>query len=266
MLKIIYHEDYLTDYFTSMAEAPHRVATIYGKLKEHYRAVIPEPASKEDILRVHSPQHLEKVQQEGKEIYETALLAAGGAICAARLACRHQPSFALIRPPGHHAGHSRYSGFCFFNNIAVAVASLLESGQVRHAIIVDTDMHRGDGTQNIFADSPAVTIIDVRAKERQTYLQILREELDRIAQADIIAVSAGFDLYVEDWGRLLETSDFQYIGWLLHRAAVRLADGKCFAILEGGYFLNDLGKNVLAFCQGLDGKASAPGHEECAPP
>ena len=210
---------------------------------------------------MHSLDHLEKVQQEGKQTYETALLAAGGALCAARLACQNKPSFAIIRPPGHHAGHSRYSGFCFFNNMAIAVASLLESGQVQHAVIVDTDMHRGDGTKNIFTDNPCVRVIDVWARERQNYLQILRDELDLISQADIIAVSAGFDLYVEDWGGLLETSDFQYIGWLIHRATTQPAKRKCFAILEGGYFLNDLGKNVLAFCQGLEGKAPSPSYD-----
>lgn len=255
MLKIIYHEDYLTDYFTSVAESPHRISSIYGKLKEHYHTVIPVPASKEDILRVHSPQHLEKIQQEGKEIYGTALLAAGGAISAAHLACQNNPTFAIIRPPGHHAGNSRYSGFCFFNNIAVAVSNLLEAGEIRQAVIVDIDMHRGDGTQDIFADNPAVAIIDVWAKDRQIYLQTLQNELERISKADIIAVSAGFDLYVEDWGGLLETADFHHIGWLIHQTANRATDGKCFAILEGGYFLNDLGKNVLAFCQGLEGKA-----------
>jgi len=253
--KIIYHEDYLTDYYTSMAENPLRVSVIHNKLKDYYQTIVPEAALKEDILRVHSFDHLEKVQQEGKEIYQTALLAAGGALCAARLACQNEPSFAIIRPPGHHAGSSHYGGFCFFNNIAVAIANLLETQQIRKAIIIDTDMHRGDGTQSIFAVNSSVQVIDIRARERRAYLELLLDELDRIREADIIAVSAGFDLYIDDWGGLLETSDFQQIAYFIHKAATKKAHGKYFAVLEGGYFLNDLGKNVLAFCQGLEGKA-----------
>jgi acetoin utilization deacetylase AcuC-like enzyme len=61
-------------------------------------------------------------------------------------------------------------------------------------------------------------------------------------------------LYVKDWGALLETSDFQEIGFLIHRAAAEKASGRCFAVLEGGYFVEDLGKNVLAFCKGLNGE------------
>lgn len=255
MLKVIYHEKYLTDYFTSVAESPLRVSVIYSRLKDCYQTIVPEPASKEDILLVHSPEHLEKVQQEGKEIYESALLAAGGSLCAARLAFRDQPSFAIVRPPGHHAGNSRYGGFCFFNNIAIAIRHLLDSGQIQRAVIVDIDMHRGDGTQSIFVDHPGVTVIDIWARNRQNYLQLLAGELDGISQTDIIAVSAGFDLYVEDWGGLLVTSDFQQVGYLIRRAAMERAHGKYFAVLEGGYFLNDLGKNVLAFCQGLEGNA-----------
>jgi acetoin utilization deacetylase AcuC-like enzyme len=254
MLKIVYHEDYLTDYFTSVAESPARVSIIHNKLKDLYPTVTPQPACKDDILRVHSQQHLEKVQQEGNEIYHTAMLAAGGALCAARLAHEGKPAFAIIRPPGHHAGVSRYGGFCFFNNIAVAVADLLQSDKVKKAVIIDTDMHRGDGTQNIFADNLKVSVLDIWARERQTYLHILQEELARIPQVDFIAVSAGFDLYVEDWGGMLETCDFQLIGYLIHRTAMEKADGRYFALLEGGYFLNDLGKNVLAFCQGMEGR------------
>jgi acetoin utilization deacetylase AcuC-like enzyme len=253
MLKIVYHEEYLTDYFTSTAENPARVSIIHNKLKEIYPTVIPQPASKDSILRVHSQQHLEKVQQEGKETYQTALLAAGGALCAARLAYEGEPAFAIIRPPGHHAGVSRYGGFCFFNNVAIAVADLLQSKKIEKAVIIDTDMHRGDGTQNIFADNQKVTILDIWARERQSYLQTFQEELARIPQVDLVAVSAGFDLYVEDWGGMLETCDFQLIGYLIHRTAGEKAAGRYFALLEGGYFLNDLGKNVLAFCQGMEG-------------
>ena len=254
MLQIIHHEHYLTPYFTSVAESPHRIKAIINKLKDEYETVVPEPAATADILRVHDPLHLLKVRAEGKDTYETALLAAGGALRAGALAMSGIPAFAVVRPPGHHAGRNRYGGFCFFNNVAVAVARLLDSGEVGKAAIIDIDMHHGDGTQDIFAQKPSVSVINLWARDRGTYLDLLRQEIDRIPPVDVIAVSAGFDLYVRDWGGLLETSDFREIGLLIHRAATEKASGRCFAVLEGGYFVEDLGKNVLAFCRGLEGK------------
>ena len=254
MLKIIFHEAYLTPYFTCKVENPFRVKAIYNKLRTHYETITPEAARKEDLLRIHVPEHIEKVRKEGEDLYRTALLAAGGALHAARLALEGVPAFGIIRPPGHHAGRNHYSGFCFFNNMAVAVSSLLESGQVRKVVIIDIDMHRGDGTHKIFSDEPAVSIIDIWAKDRRAYMDRLSDELDRLPPSDMIAVSAGFDLYVHDWGGRLETRDFHRIGFAVRQTALQKAEGRYFAILEGGYFVNDLGKNALAFCRGLEGK------------
>jgi acetoin utilization deacetylase AcuC-like enzyme len=253
MLTIVHHEGCRAPYFTSVAESPLRISTIYNKLKNRYPAVSPLPATKEDVLRVHTPNLLAKVQQEGMDIYETALLAAGGAVCAAQLAFSDLPSFAIVRPPGHHAGKDRYGGFCFFNNVAIALTSLLHEGHIERAVVVDIDMHQGDGTQDIFSDEGSISIIDIRANDRELYLDLLRRELKRIPHVDVVAVSAGFDLYIRDWGGLLETSDFHQIGYMLHRTAREKAGGRCFSVLEGGYFLDELGKNVLAFCQGLEG-------------
>ncbi len=254
MLKIVFHEGYLTDYFTSAAESPLRVKVIHRWLRDHFEAVIPEAASLEDILRVHTREHLEAVQSEGLEVYRTALLSAGGALCAAHMAMDGAPSFAAIRPPGHHAKRSSYSGFCFFNNMAVAVSSLLQTGRIRRAVIIDFDMHHGDGTEAIFRSNPAVDFIEVRARSRERYLGLLELKLRWLGPTDIIAVSAGFDLYVRDWGGLLETEDFHYLGYLIRQAAENKTGCRCFALLEGGYFVNDLGKNALAFCLGLSGE------------
>jgi acetoin utilization deacetylase AcuC-like enzyme len=253
MLKIVFHEDYLTDYFTSAAESPLRVKAIHRRLRDHFETVTPEAATTEDILRVHTRDHLEAVQREGSEVYRTALLSAGGALCAARLATEGVPAFGVIRPPGHHAKPSSYSGFCFFNNLAVAVTSLLDSGQIQRAVVIDFDMHRGDGTEAIFRDHPAVDFIEVHARSRERYLGLLELKLRWLGPTDMIAVSAGFDLYVRDWGALLETDDFHYLGYLIRQAAENKTGCRCFALLEGGYFVNDLGKNALAFCLGLSG-------------
>lgn len=253
-LKIVYHEIYQTPYYTCKSENPVRVKAIYHKLRNHYETVTPDQGREEDVLRVHVPAHLKKVRKEGKDLYRTALFAAGGALCAARLAMEGTPAFGIIRPPGHHAGPDHYSGFCFFNNIAIAVTSLLKKNQIRKAVIVDIDMHNANGTREIFSEEPAVSIIDLWAKNRQTYLDLLMTELERIPIVDLIAVSAGFDLYVRDWGGRLETHDFHRIGYALHRTAMEKAEGRYFALLEGGYFVNDLGKNALAFCRGLEGR------------
>ena len=254
MLKIIYHESCLTPYFTSVAESPLRMRAIYNRLKDRYRIITPMPAVPEDILRVHTFEHLQRVQQEGPEIYETALMAAGGALFAARFAAKREPAFAVVRPPGHHASRSRYGGFCFFNNIAVAVASLLDAEIIENVIIVDTDMHDGDGTRDIFCNTDSVSIIDIRMRERLGYMDLLRDRLIEAPDTDLLAVSAGFDLYVRDWGGLLHTTDFHEIGYLLYETAMEKAKGQYFAVLEGGYFLEELGKNVLSFCLGLEGQ------------
>jgi acetoin utilization deacetylase AcuC-like enzyme len=252
-LKIVYHEDYLTAYFTAAVESPLRAKVIYNKLRPHYETLSPSPASMVDILRVHTQEHLDRVRQEGKDIFETALMAAGGALTAARTALAGESAFAIVRPPGHHARRSSFAGFCFFNNMAVALAALLESGAIQSAAVVDFDMHWGDGTADIFSATSAVTIVDVCARGRDVYLKTMLDEMDRLPHVDLIGACAGFDLYARDWGLLLETADYHGIGTAIRRLALEKARGRVFAVLEGGYFLNDLGVNALAFCRGLEG-------------
>lgn len=252
-MKIIYHEDYLTPYFTATVESPLRVKVIHRVLSEHFETVSPCAASRDDVLRVHTRGHVDRVRLEGDGIYATALMAAGGALTAARMALAGQTSFAVIRPPGHHARKSSFAGFCFFNNMAIALAALLESGAIRSAAVVDIDMHWGDGTADIFSHTSAVTIVDVCARSREVYLKTLFDEMHRLPPVDVVGVCAGFDLYVRDWGGLLETEDYHAIGAGICRLANARAGGRVFGILEGGYFLNDLGVNALAFCRGLAG-------------
>ncbi len=202
---------------------------------------------------MHTREHLDRVRLEGKEVYATALLAAGGAMTAARVALEGEASFAVIRPPGHHARRSSFAGFCFFNNMAVALSAFLESGAIRSAAVVDFDMHWGDGTADIFSATSAVTLVDVCARGREVYLETLFREMHRLPAVDVIGVCAGFDLYVRDWGGLLETKDYEAIGSEIRRLALEKAGGRVFALLEGGYYLKDLGGNALAFCRGLEG-------------
>ena len=196
---------------------------------------------------------VERVELESRETYKTALLAAGGAIRGSEEAMRGIPTFAVVRPPGHHAGPDRYSGYCFFNNIAVAITRLMANGTIASAVVIDIDLHNGDGTEAIFKDSPAVNVINVKAKTRAAFLEFLEQELGNFSETDLLGISAGFDTYVRDWGGILDTEDYRVIGTTIRTAAHRLCQGRCFAVLEGGYYLPDLGKNVLAFCEGLAG-------------
>jgi acetoin utilization deacetylase AcuC-like enzyme len=129
----------------------------------------PEPATEDDILRVHTSTHLGIVKRAARgsgswldpdthvspRSFEIALLSAGGALLATDLWEQGLVPFALIRPPGHHATPDRAMGFCLFNNVAIAAARLLERGYERVAIL-DWDVHHGNGTQAAFYAEPRV--------------------------------------------------------------------------------------------------------------
>ncbi len=250
---LVYHDGYLTPYYTTTVECPERVKAVYFKLRDRFPVIRPEPAELEDIYRVHSRTMVERVQLEGRDTYETALLAVGGAITASDEAVRGMPALALIRPPRHHAGPERYWGYCFFNNIAVAISKLMAKGSVASALVLDLDLHDGDGTENIFKDNQAVTVVNIRGKTRKAYLDSLKQELENCREVDLLALSAGFDTYVRDWGGILETDDYRAMGAVIRSRALHLCQGRFFTVLEGGYYLPDLGINVLAFCDGWAG-------------
>ncbi|MGQ9485830.1 MAG: histone deacetylase family protein [Desulfosoma sp.] len=255
MLKVVFHEAYMARYPTGAVETPARVRSIMGNLQGCYEVVVPRPASKEDLLRAHTPDHLTQVQLEGKAVWEAAVLAAGGALCAARLTAQtRQPVFAAVRPPGHHAGRNRYGGFCFFNNMAVSLLALLHDGTVKRAAVIDFDMHRGDGTAEIFNGDSRCLFLDVSSAEKECFVQNIAGFLDALPLVDIIGISAGFDMHLKDWGGCLSNSDYHHIGRLLGETARRKAFGRVFAVLEGGYMPHELGKAVYAFCRGLEGK------------
>lgn len=252
-LLVVYHEVYLTPYYTSTVECPARMKSIYSKLRNRFPLVRPTSAELQDVLRVHSPAMVARVQAEGRETYETALMAVGGAIAASKEAVGGHPAFALVRPPGHHASPDDSRGFCFFNNIAVAIAALIAGGAITSALVLDLDLHQGDGTETIFMHSHAVRVVNVWAEARSAYLHSLERELNESRGFDLLAVSAGFDTYLHDWGGILNTEDYRIMGDMLRNGARRLTQGRFFAVLEGGYYLPDLGANVLAFCEGLAG-------------
>ena len=205
-------------------------------------------ATEEQILAVHSRDHIAYVTDEG--LYSIASLAAGGAIQTAE-AGMHRPSFGLIRPPGHHASASSCWGFCYFNNMAISLYELKRKHAVDTAFVLDFDLHYGDGNVNILGHEDWVEILNPESGDRTHYLEEVRKALEA-TNADVIAVSAGFDNHVEDWGTVLQTDDFETMGRWVRQAALRNGGG-CYGLLEGGYNHQVLGKNVLAFLMGLSG-------------
>lgn len=243
-MKVVFHDRFREVYAGDPAAAPGRLDGIVAELRDGFEFVEPAPAGEEDLLLVHHPTLVERVKAK-QPLYETAVLAVGGAITAAEIAMRGEPAFALVRPPGHHAGPSSCWGFCWFNNVAVAVERLRKKGDISKALIVDIDLHFGDGTDRIFAHIPEVAYHHLSST--RDLMRFFKSNTD----CDLVAVSAGFDGHVEDWGGLLETGDYLTLGKMIGAFARRVCGGRVFGALEGGYNHEVLGKNVKAFLTGL---------------
>jgi len=243
-MKIVFHPIFYTVYTADPAAEAGRMEAIVEELRD-FEFVEPEPAKEEDILLVHTRSHYEEVKSMEK-VYEVAVYAAGGAIKAAQISFE-EPAFAAIRPPGHHASPDHFWGFCYFNNIAIAVRKLMKEGLIKKAVIVDFDLHFGDGTANTFERDLNVTYFHMPGGDVNSIDDFLRKE-----DYDIIAVSAGFDRHKDDWGGILETDDYREIGKIVKENAEEKCEGRRFAVLEGGYNHRVLGKNVRAFVSGLE--------------
>ena len=249
------------------------------------------------VLRCHTMDYLEAVKAiEGNHgaldpdtvfspaSSRAAFLAAGTVLHAAEAVYRggEPTAFCLVRPPGHHATPDRAMGFCFLNNVAIAARHLQSIGCAR-VLIVDWDVHHGNGTQDIFIEDPTVFYYSLHLHPhypgtgmewetgsgagkgttlnrplphgfpRERYLEIFERDLDRIQgefDPGFVLVSSGFDAHREDplGGLSLEDEDF---GNLTRAVVSRFGRGRVVSALEGGYHLEAIGRSAVAHVSAL---------------
>lgn len=273
-MEIIFSEKCLEYHAVGHPEGPARVRMLQHYLARlGYAFVEPAPARDEELLSVHTLDHLRRV--ESGDFYDPdcpryprigfyARLAAGGAILA-----QQRRGFSILRPPGHHAGPSYHGGFCYYNNIAIAVRF---AG--KKTLLVDIDGHHGNGTESVFYGDPNVTYVSLhRARGypgtghesrgnclnyplpprcgKALYVETLERALHEAGtEFEELAISAGFDTYKEDplASLGLDAEAFYDIGYVL--GATKLP---AFAVLEGGYVPEAMGPAAAALLQGLDG-------------
>ena len=247
--------------------------------KKHPEWVWSEPASasREELLRAHSEEHLDRVANQRidfdsdcpayPDIFEHAARSAGAAIQAARAAMKGAPTFSLMRPPGHHALRDQPMGFCYFGNVALAALDAAARGVSRIGIC-DFDAHHGNGTEALVKNNDKIFFASIHQypgwpgtgtrsfanihnfpvlpfSPRLDHVARVRQALDQLLafQPQLLLISAGFDAYVSDpiTQMTLERADFATFGEWLAGVDVPTA-----AILEGGYS-DDLPELIDAF-------------------
>lgn len=286
---IVYHPIYLEHDTNDHPERKERLTAILERIKLEdllVEYIAPEPATINQIATIHGRRYIDQVKaicEHGggyldidtvlsKASYDAALTAAGGAIAAVDAVLDgFSNAFALVRPPGHHAMPNRGMGFCIFNNVAIAARHAQAKG-LKKILIVDWDVHHGNGTNAIFYSDPSILYfsthqfphypgtgraIDVGSDGAEGtkvnvplpsgtgdegYVMVFREILKPIAlefEPDIILVSAGHDVHKDDplGGMMMTSVGFGAIASIVKEIAVDCCQGKIAATLEGGYNL-----------------------------
>ncbi len=266
-------------------------------LKSKLTLIEPRPASVAEIALVHQEQYIAQIEDLARKgggwldadtvmsagSYQAALYAAGGVIQAVATVMEGKvaSAFALVRPPGHHATSSHAEGFCLFNNIAIAARYALAEYKLERILIIDFDVHHGNGTQEAFYDSPQVMYISTHqypfypgsgdlsetgsgAAKGATiniplpagcgdneYLAVFEQVIAPAARRfapQLILVSAGYDAHWADPLTLMEVSvsGFAQIAVVIKGLADELCHRRLVLTLEGGYNLDALVASVKA--------------------
>ncbi len=277
------------------------IASGMEMLVTHYDAPM---ASVEQLARVHDRAYIEHIFKSApiaadaltwidggdtamnQHSLDAALHAAGAAILGVDLVMgdKHHAAFCGVRPPGHHAGRCSGSGFCIFNNLAIGAAHALAEHGLERIVIVDFDVHHGDGTEDIFsgdervlfcssfqhpfypgtgADSIAPNVVNLplpRLTDGNAFRSAVKANwlprIDAFAP-QLIMISAGFDGHIEDDMAHfnLHTSDYAWITREIHQLAGKHCQERVVSCLEGGYMLSALGRCVSAHIDELIGHA-----------
>ncbi len=293
-------------------ERPERLTATIAHLKtlSWFSKLVPiEPrvAEIEWMEKIHSREYIRRAEEAcrsgerildtpdvgvSKESFDIARLAAGGALELADrvLEGKIQNGFALLRPPGHHAERSLAMGFCLFNNIAILARYLQEKHGLEKILILDWDVHHGNGTQHSFEDDPSVLYVSLhqypfypgtgKATETGTGRgrgatlncpmpagagdsDYQKAFVDRILPAieafrpEAILISAGFDAHRLDPLAQINLTEETY-GWMTERMmemAAKFSGGKIISLLEGGYHLKALPLSIEAHLATLSGES-----------
>jgi len=281
-------------------------------LVDRVEEVAPGEAEAEDVLRVHSEAQMaglraatENAARTGRVVsidadtrvsersWDAAIGSVGAAIEGVRSVAegRHRNAFVATRPPGHHATPDRAMGFCLFNNVACAARWLQAHGHADRILVVDWDVHHGNGTQDAFWEDPSIYFLSLhqsphypgtgRESERgagpgegfthnvelpagttaQVYLGAFDAALEAaldVMVPDFVLVSAGFDCLAGDplGGLLLEPHDLHAMTRILQRRTESSTAGRIVACLEGGYDPTRTGQGALSVIRALAGLES----------
>ncbi|MCX8082620.1 MAG: histone deacetylase [bacterium] len=282
-MKILYSEEFLGYREPGHPESPERVKVIKDFLqkKEIGDFISPNPCTEEDILLAHTEELVKKVKENLfydsdtpniHNIYYYATLSCGSAINAASIAINGDIAFSLARPPGHHAGRNRLGGFCYFNNMAVAVKKTLKEHRLKIAV-VDIDGHHGNGTEEILKGEENIIYISLHQypafpgtgissfsncynfpifpdSTPENYLQKFEKAVDIIKKfsPDLLGISLGLDAHHSDPLLNMPLEDKHYYEMA---KKISLITENIFILLEGGYNVNTVGNTCYCFINGL---------------
>jgi acetoin utilization deacetylase AcuC-like enzyme len=275
---------------------------------DHLLKLKPRAASEKELLLIHPLSHINRIQRSaGKSSthfdsdtvasarsYEVALNAVGSILelIDGLFSGQIQNGFAFVRPPGHHAEPDRAMGFCLFSNVAIAAAYALQKFRIPRVLVIDFDVHHGNGTQKAFYSRADTLYISTHqfplypgtgdyseigsgpgkgftlnfplpaGTDDSTYNLIFQRIIDPVVQSykpELVLVSAGFDAYTEDplAGMDVSPQGFAGITRTILNLADKVCDGKVIFALEGGYHLDGLRRCVLHVLDELTGNGHA---------